>query len=86
MDELDTQWYWDQRNRKAYYPVAADDDTVTFVTRWHREEVADALDGGALGPLDAIGIDRTDTTLDRIDSFRALDSDELDGYRAVSDD
>jgi hypothetical protein len=50
---IDRQWYWDHRNRKAYYPVERDDGTVTLATVWHEEELADALETGALEELGA---------------------------------
>lgn len=69
--EFDTdRWYWDRRNRKALYPRRTDDGTVEFVTVWHAEEVTDALAGGALVPIEEVGLPRTDTTFDLIDSFR----------------
>lgn len=68
---LDEQWYWDRRNNKAYYPTEVrEDGTVAFTTVWHPEEVADAMDGGALVPADEIGLDRVDTTFDLLESFR----------------
>ena len=75
VENLDTgDWYWDRRNRKALRPRRIDDDTVEFVTVWHAEEVADALDGGALVPVDEIGVDDIDTTFDLVDSFRMPDA------------
>ena len=73
MVEIDSQWYWDRRTEKAYYPVEAEDGTVRFVTVWHEQEVADARDRGALVPIEEIGLDRTETTLDLLDSFRMPD-------------
>lgn len=70
MDHIDEQWYWDQRTEKAYYPIEADDGTVRFVTVWHESEVTDARDRGALVPIEEIGLDRTETTFDLLDSFR----------------
>lgn len=70
-DELPPDgWYWDRRNRKAISPKRVEERTVTFETVWHREEVADALEHGALVPLDDVGLDRTETTFDLLDSFR----------------
>lgn len=74
MHDDEERWYWDRRNRKAYYPIERDDGTVTFATVWHEEEVTDALERGALVPLDEIGLDRTDTTFDLLDSFRTPES------------
>ncbi|MEF8852893.1 MAG: hypothetical protein V5A44_05550 [Haloarculaceae archaeon] len=68
--DVERQWYWDRRTRTALYPRRRADDTVEFVTVWHAEEVADAVDGGALVPVDEVGLDRTETTFDLIDSFR----------------
>jgi len=76
MDEIDEQWYWDRRNKKTYYPVEADDDTVVFATVWHREEVTDALSGDALVPIDDLGPDHLDgleAGFDHFDSFRLPD-------------
>lgn len=73
-EELDMgTWYWDRRTRKALRPRQIDDNTVEFMTVWHAEEVTDALDAGALVPLDEIRLDRTETTLDLIGSFRLPD-------------
>jgi hypothetical protein len=84
VDSFNTgQWYWDRRNRKALYPRRADDGTVEFLTIWHAEEAADALDGGALVPLDDVGLDRTDTTFDLLDSFRTpehVTADDIGEY------
>lgn len=67
-------WYWDRRTRKALYPQEMGNGTVRFVTVWHEEEASDALEGGALVPLDDVGLDRTDTTFDLVDSFRTPDT------------
>ena len=73
--EFDTdRWYWDRRTRKALYPRRTDDNTVEFVTVWHAEEVSDALDDGALVPLEDVGLNSTKTTFDLIDSFRTPES------------
>jgi hypothetical protein len=75
-DEIDPDsWYWDRRTHKALYPKQINDDTIRFVSVWHTEEVDDAVDGGALVPLSEIGLNRTDTTLDLIQSFRTPDMD-----------
>ena len=70
-ESFDTdRWYWDPRTGKALYPRAVDDETVEFVTVWHAEEVADALENETLQPVESVGLDRTDTTFDLLDSFR----------------
>lgn len=63
MSRIEEQWYWDRRNNKAYYPVETGDNTVSFRTVWHEDEVADALRSDVLVPIDEIGFDP-------IDSFR----------------
>lgn len=63
MSRIEAQWYWDRRNNKAYYPVETGDGTVSFRTVWHEDEVADALSGDVLVPVEEIGFDP-------IDSFR----------------
>jgi hypothetical protein len=69
--ELEDRWYWDRRNSKAYYPTEVHEDgTVTFTTVWHPEEVADAMEGGALVPAEEVGLERVNTTFDLLDSFR----------------
>ena len=73
MGDIDTRWYWDRRTDTAYYPRATDDGTVRFVTVWHEQEVADARERGALVPVEAVGLDRTETTFDLLDSFRLPD-------------
>jgi len=81
MNELDSQWYWDRRNNKAYYPVEGDDSSITFVTVWHREEAADALENGALVPIDDLGpdyLENRDAGFDVFDSFRLPDEIEID--------
>ena len=79
-EEFETdRWYWDRRTRKALYPRRTDDDTVEFVTVWHAEEVSDALDGGALLPLEDVGLNNTKTAFDLLDSFRTPERVTLDG-------
>lgn len=73
MDPIEDCWYWDRRINKAYRPIEHDDETVTFVTVRHREEVTDAIECDAFVPLEEIGLDQT--VFDLIDSFR-LPSDE----------
>lgn len=70
MTDLADQWYWDRRTDTAYHPVERDDGTVTLVSVWHREEVEDARESGALVPVEEIGLDRTETTFDLLDSYR----------------
>lgn len=70
MTEIESRWYWDRRTNKAYYPIVTEQDTTTFVTTWHREEVEDALQSDVFVPVDEIGHERTETTFDLIDSFR----------------
>lgn len=73
-DHPDTdRWYWDRRTQDALYPLQIDDDTVRFVTVRHPEEVDDALETGALVPFDDDGLERTETMLDFMDSFRMPD-------------
>jgi hypothetical protein len=73
MQHIDSQWYWDRRTEKAYYPIETDGETVRFVTVWHEQEVASARDCNALVPIEKIGLDRTDTTFDLLNSFRMPD-------------
>lgn len=70
MAKLEDRWYWDRRTNKAYYPIEIGEDTTTFITVWHREEIADALRSGVVSPIEEIGHERTATTFDLIDSFR----------------
>lgn len=70
MTDPDQQWYWDRRTNEAYYPVETDGDAVRLVSVWHPEEFADARETGALVPLSTVGLDRTETTFDLLDSFR----------------
>ena len=77
------RWYWDQRTQKALYPRHTG-DTVEFVTVWHAEEVTDALDGGALVPLEDAGLSR-DTTFDLLESFRTPERASEEGSEAERD-
>jgi hypothetical protein len=71
MTDISERWYWDRRSRKALYPVEMDgEDTVTFVTVWHREEAEDALDSNAVVPTEDVSREDMDTTFDLLDSFR----------------
>lgn len=77
VDDIETdRWYWDRRTEKALYPHRVDDGTVEFRTVWHAEEVADALDSGALVPLAEVGAGEADRPLDLVDSFRLPDGIE----------
>jgi hypothetical protein len=79
MTDLSDQWYWERRTETALRPVERDGDTVRLETVWHAEEIEDAIASGVLAPIEEIGLDRTDTTFDLIDSFRLPESDEDDG-------
>lgn len=70
------EWYWDRRTDKAYYARETDDDTVAFITVWHRDETADALDAGAVVPLRDMDFDRSGGTFALKDSFRTRLEDE----------
>jgi len=50
--DIEERWYWDHRTNKAYYPKRIDDGTVELVTTWHHEELTDALETGALTPVE----------------------------------
>jgi hypothetical protein len=73
--EIERRWYWDRRTNKAYYPREIDEDegVVEFVTAWHHEEVTDAIETGALSPIEEIQDYRETTTFDLLDSFRLPD-------------
>lgn len=82
------RWYWDRRTRKALYPQRVD-DTIEFITIWHSEEVTDALNGGALVPLEDVGLDETDTAFDLLESFRTPEhvTEDVAGVgSAINDD
>jgi hypothetical protein len=83
-DEAD-EWLWHPRHAKFYRPVAAGDDRVVMLSAWHPEELADARDSGALVPADEVGLDRTDTTFDLLDSFRFLDDETVAAVREALD-
>lgn len=68
-DTVQQRWYWDHRNRKAYYPTQSSDGAVTFVTVWQSEEVSDALTTGVLEPLGASSGD-FDDVFEFVDTFR----------------
>jgi hypothetical protein len=70
MSDIDEQWYWDRRADKAFYPVETDDDTVTFLTVWHEEEIADARDSDALVPVEDHPVGADTRTFDLKESFR----------------
>jgi hypothetical protein len=85
-EEFETgRWYWDRRNRKALYPRRVEDGTVEFVTVWHAEEVADALDGGALVPVEEVGVDHSETLFDIFESFRMPEDVEDPPEEATTD-
>jgi hypothetical protein len=76
--DIEQRWYWDHRTNKAYYPKQTDDGTVELVTTWHREEVTDALETGALTPVEDLTLDyRSNVGFACFDSFRfdAVDAD-----------
>jgi len=72
-DDLEQRWYWDHRNRKAYYPVERGENTVTLATVWHDEELADALETGALEALGASCEDHFTDVFAFADTFRTPD-------------
>lgn len=82
---LEKRWYWDDRNRKAHYPCAIDEDTVTMVSVWHRDEVEGGLREAILQPFDEIGpaYARDDPVVELFDSFRILPDDKLEEYDAL---
>ena len=69
-DNIEKRWYWDRRTNKAYFPTEEDGEGVRLVSVWHAEEMAEAIEAGALVPVEDIGLDRTETTFDLVDSFR----------------
>ena len=69
-DDLEQRWYWDHRNRKAYYPVERGDNTVTLATVWHEDELADALATGALEELGASCEESFTDVFEFADTFR----------------
>lgn len=71
------EWYWDRRTDKAYYAIEQDEETVRFLTVWHQEEATDALDSGALEPLDSMNFDRPGGTFALKESFRTPPEEEL---------
>lgn len=80
--EIGEQWYWDRRTRTALYPRRIDENTVEFVTVWHCEEVSDAIDTEALVPIEAVDLNRTETTFDLLDSFRTPERVEREAQEA----
>lgn len=74
MPTLEQRWYWDRRNDKAYYPVKSTDDTTSFLTVWHDEEVEDAIENGALDPLEETGMDDPERPFGLKDSFRLVEN------------
>jgi len=73
----DDGWLWHRGHNKAYRPVRTDEDRVVLVTAWHPEELSSARETGALVPIEEVGLDRTETAFDLLDSFRLPDGDEL---------
>jgi hypothetical protein len=74
-NHIQQRWYWDHRNRKAYYPTELADGTVTFVSVWQEEEVSDALSTGALEPIGTSSGD-FDDVFEFVDTFRTPESIE----------
>jgi hypothetical protein len=72
---IDKHWYWDWRTNKALYPIATDEDTVTLVTVWHRDEVESAIETDALEDVESVG--GNNQGFDHFDTFRLPDEDEL---------
>jgi hypothetical protein len=71
--EIEQRWYWDHRTNKAYYPKSVDEDegVVELVTAWHHEEVTDALEAGALTPVEELSEPYgNDVGFECFDSFR----------------
>jgi hypothetical protein len=73
--ELEDEWYWDHRNRKAYRPKERREDTVVFETVWHEAEIEDALDTGVFEELSESRREGMDDLFSFIESFR-LETDE----------
>jgi hypothetical protein len=84
---LEQRWYWDYEQRKAYYPCYIGDETVRFVTVWHRDEVAGALEDAGLVPVEYLGPPRTENQFvsGPFDSFRILPEEEVAAYESVYD-
>lgn len=83
---IEQQWYWDRRNKKAYYPVSIGPKTVRFITAWHVDEVTDAIEGDTIVPLDELGPDYLagrDAGFDFFDSYRILNDEELAAFEDV---
>lgn len=74
MPKLEQRWYWDRRNDKAYYPVKTEDDTISFLSVWHDEEVEDAMSAGALTPMEETGFADPERPLSLKDSFRLVEN------------
>lgn len=68
-DFKEGEWYWDGRNQKAYFPITVEENRVELVTVWHRDEIEDALEHGAMVPLDEISFPH-DSVFETLDSFR----------------
>jgi hypothetical protein len=70
MTGLEKRWYWDRRNDKAYYPVQTGDDTISFVTVWHAEEVKNARECDVLTPIEETDFTDPERPLGLKESFR----------------
>ena len=86
--EIEDQWYWDRRNRKAYFPIHRGEGTVSLVTVWSADEIADATDNDVLVPLRGTRPDyvtRDDVGFDYFDSYR-LPDDLIEKLRQAADE
>jgi hypothetical protein len=88
---IERRWYWDHRTNKAYYPKRVDDEdgTVELVTVWHHGEVTDALETGALTPVEEVSDPADeDGGFGCFDSFRfpVGEDDGPDEHERVSGD
>ena len=80
---IDRQWYWDRRNKKAYYPIKEGGEAVRFVTAWKPAAVRDAIEGGALVPLSEMKpgyLEGRSAGFEHFDSDRILEEAELAAY------
>jgi len=84
MAELQDTWYWDWRIDKAFYPVSADEETVTLVSVWHRDEVSGAIEHGAFDPVEEVGGENEG--FDYFDSFRLPDAEDLPALEVDTDE
>ena len=83
MDILD-QLYWDRRIDKAFYPIENDDNTVTLLSVWHKDEVSGAIENDAFSPLDEVNGENEG--FDHFDSFRVPDTETLRQFEADDDE